>query len=370
MRSQTGIACVMMRGGTSKGAYFLADDLPADAGLRDRVLLAAFGSPDARQIDGIGGAHPLTSKVAIVSRSQRPGADVDYLFGQVVTDEARVDYSPTCGNLLAGVGPFAIEQGLVAATPATTRVRIFMVNTGSLCEAVVQTPHGDVSYAGDAHISGVPGTAAPILLAFADTAGSSCGALLPTGNTQDVIAGIPVTCIDNGMPVVVLEARLVGCTGYESPEALNADVAVKARIEAVRLAAGAPMRLGNVAARVVPKMTLIAPPRQGGAVATRTFIPHVCHEAIGVLGAVSVASACVIEGSVAAALANVPAGSPKSVSVEHPTGEFTVELDTRATPAGTEITRSALLRTARPLFSGNVWVPRSVWQGAAGNDRP
>jgi 4-oxalomesaconate tautomerase len=361
MPSQTELRCVLMRGGTSKGAYFLADDLPADPGLRDRVLLAAFGSPDDRQIDGIGGAHPLTSKVAIVSRSHQPDADVDYLFGQVVIGEARVDYSPTCGNLLAGVGPFAIEQGLVRATPGTTRVRIRMVNTDSLCEATIRTPDARVTYEGDARISGVPGTAAPILLAFADTAGSSCGALLPTGHAQDIIGGIPVTCIDNGMPVVVLEARHVGCTGYESPEALNADARVKARIEAIRLAAGPLMNLGDVATRVVPKMTLIAPPRDGGTVATRTFIPHVCHEAIGVLGAVSVATACVIEGSVAAPLVRMAAGTAKSVSVEHPTGEFTVELETRATSAGTEVTRSALLRTARALFAGSVLVPRTLW---------
>ena len=361
---QTGIRCVVMRGGTSKGAYFLADDLPSDPRLRDRVLLAAFGSPDERQIDGIGGAHPLTSKVAIVSRSSRPEADVDYLFGQVILDEARVDYSPTCGNLLAGVGPFAIEQGLVRATPGTTRVRIRMVNTDSLCEAVVRTPDACVTYAGDARISGVPGTAAPILLAFADTAGSSCGALLPTGHAQDVVAGVAVTCIDNGMPVVMLDARAVGCTGYESPDALNANAGVKARIEAIRLAAGPLMQLGDVTSRVVPKMTLIAPPREGGALTTRTFIPRVCHEAIGVLGAVSVATACVIDGSVATPIADMPAGARKSVSVEHPTGEFTVELETRSTPTGTEVTRSALLRTARALFAGTVLVPQALWNPA------
>jgi 4-oxalomesaconate tautomerase len=354
----------MMRGGTSKGAFFLAGDLPADPHARDRVLLAAFGSPDPRQIDGIGGAHPLTSKVAIVSRSRAPGADVDYLFAQVVVDEARVDYSPTCGNMLAGVGPFALEQGLVRATPGTTMVRIRMVNTDSLCEAIVETPDGAVTYDGDARISGVPGSAAPVLLAFAGIAGSSCGALLPTGNAQDVVAGVPVTCIDNGMPVVVFEARHVLCTGYESPEALDVNADAKARIEAIRLAAGPLMRLGDVTSRVVPKMTMIASAREGGTVATRTFIPHVCHDAIGVLGAVSVATACVIEGSVAAPLANLPAGAHQRVSVEHPTGEFTVELETRTTLSGTEVTRSALLRTARALFSGNVLVPRTTWDPA------
>lgn len=355
----------MMRGGTSKGAYFIAGDLPADPQARDRVLLAAMGSPDPRQIDGMGGAHPLTSKIAIVSRSQRADADVDYLFGQVVVDEARVDYSPTCGNILAGVGPFAIERGLVEAAAGTTRVRIWMANTDSLCEAIVATPESRVEYDGDTHISGVPGTAAPVLLAFAGTAGSSCGALLPTGHPQDVIAGVPVTCIDNGMPVVVLEARHLGCTGFETPDALNSNAELKARLEAIRLAAGPLMNLGDVRNRVVPKMTLIARARDGGTLATRTFIPQVCHEAIGVLGAVSVATACVIDGSVAAPLAMLAATSRRTVSVEHPTGEFTVELEIATGLAGTEVTRSALLRTARALFAGEILVPESAWSRAA-----
>jgi 4-oxalomesaconate tautomerase len=365
MAGQTRIPCVMMRGGTSKGAYFLARDLPRDPALRDRVLLAAIGSPDARQIDGLGGAHPLTSKVAIVSRSERPDADVDYLFAQVVVDEPKVDLSPTCGNILAGIGPFAIEQGLVAPNGDETRVRIYMVNTKSLCVATVKTPGGEVSYEGDTRISGVPGSAAPILLDFENTAGSSCGALLPTGKARDVIEDVPVTCIDNGMPVVVLAAKDVGRTGYESPAALNADAELKARLEAIRLKAGPAMRLGDVAKKVVPKMTLVAPPREGGAVATRTFIPHVCHEAIGVLGAVSVATACVLEGSAAAGVAVVPDGDVKVLSVEHPTGEFTVQLETRRATGGIEVKRAALLRTARRLFEGNALVPRTIWDGRA-----
>src|SRR6185436_10667438 len=254
MAGQTKIPCVMMRGGTSKGAYFLARDLPADPDARDRVLLAAMGSPDTRQIDGLGGAHPLTSKVAIVSRSTRPDADIDYLFAQVVVNEPKVDISPTCGNILAGVGPFAIEQGLVTPAADETRVRIYMVNTKSLCTATVKTPDGEVNYDGETRIAGVPGTAAPILLDFENIAGSSCGALLPTGNTRDVIEGVAVTCVDNGMPVVVFAAKDVGRTGYESPAALNADAEVKARIEAIRLKAGPLMRLGDVAKKVVPKM--------------------------------------------------------------------------------------------------------------------
>jgi 4-oxalomesaconate tautomerase len=362
--AQTAIPCVMMRGGTSKGAYFLATDLPQDPALRDRMLLAAFGSPDDRQIDGIGGAHPLTSKVAIIGRSQRPDADIDYLFAQVVVDEARVDYSPTCGNILAGVAPFALEAGLVDASSGTTTLRIWMANTDSLCRATVQTPHGVVTYAGATAISGVPGTAAPVLLEFEDIEGSGCGALLPTGATSDVIEGVPVTCIDNGMPVVVIEAARLGCTGYETPAELNANSALKARLEAIRLAAGVRMNLGDVTDRVVPKMTLVAPARAGGAICTRTFIPRVCHEAIGVLGAVSVATACVIPGSVAFACATMPAGDRKRVSVEHPTGEFTVELEAHVTPEGVDIKHCALLRTARALFRGQVLVPASIRDAA------
>jgi 4-oxalomesaconate tautomerase len=363
MAGQTKIPCVMMRGGTSKGAYFLARDLPEDAAARERVLLAAMGSPDTRQIDGLGGAHPLTSKVAIIAPSQRADADVDYLFAQVVVNEPKVDVSPTCGNILAGVGPFAIEAGLVKPAAGETRVRIYMVNTKSLCTATIRTPDREVSYDGETRIAGVPGTAAPILLDFENIAGSSCGALLPTASTRDLIDGVPLTCIDNGMPVVVFAAKDVGRTGYETPAALNADTEVKARVEAIRLKAGPMMKLGDVTKKVVPKMTLVAPPREGGAVATRTFIPHVCHEAIGVLGAVSVATACALPGSATDGIAAVPAGKTKVLSVEHPTGEFTVQLETAEGPGGIEIKRAALLRTARRLFDGNVLVPRSVWNG-------
>ncbi len=364
MTSQTKIPCVMMRGGTSKGTYFLASDLPADPAIRDRVLLSVMGSPDPRQIDGVGGANPLTSKVAIISASARNDADVDYLFAQVVVDEPRVDISPTCGNILAGVGPFAIEQGLVRAEEGETKVRIYLVNTKSLCIATVKTPGRQVTYDGDARIGGVPGTSAPIPLDFLDIVGSSCGALLPTGRTRDEIAGVPVTCIDNGMPVVVFEARHVGRTGYESKDELNADTELKQRIEAIRLVAGPKMNLGDVTKKVVPKMTMVAPARDGGAVCTRTFIPHVCHDAIGVLGAVSVATACVLDGSAAAPVARIPEGATKILSIEHPTGEFTVQLETRRGAMGTDVTRAALLRTARRLFEGSVLVPRAVWDRA------
>ncbi|MDE3116908.1 MAG: 4-oxalomesaconate tautomerase [Pseudomonadota bacterium] len=361
---QTAIACVMMRGGTSKGLYFLASDLPADEETRDRVLLAAMGSPDIRQIDGMGGAHPLTSKVGIVSPASRPDADVDYLFQQVMVDEARVDGSQNCGNILAGIGPFAIEHGLVAVKDGVTDVRIHMVNTKSIAVASVQTPGGKVEYQGEARIDGVPGTAAPIPIDFLDVAGSTCGALLPSGNARDVVEGIEVTCIDNGMPVVVMRAADFGKTGYETPEELEADAALKAKVEAVRLKVGPLMNLGDVARKIVPKMCLVAPPRAGGSICTRNFIPHRVHEAIGVFGAVSVATACVTPGSIGAEVAGITdVEAVKSLDVEHPTGFFTVAMDVMLENGAVKVHRSALLRTARKLMAGEVYIPASVWSG-------
>jgi 4-oxalomesaconate tautomerase len=341
-----------MRGGTSKGGYFLKADLPQDTAQRDAFLLAIMGSPDPRQIDGLGGADPLTSKVAVVSKSARQGIDVDYLFLQVFVDQAIVTDAQNCGNILAGVGPFAIERGLVDAAGDETRVSIYMENTGQVAVATVATPGGVVTYAGSAAIDGVPGTHAPVPLEFRDTAGSSCGALLPSGNAVDVVNGVPVTLIDNGMPCVVMKAADVGITGYEDRDWLDANVELKARIEAIRLAVGARMNLGDVAEKSVPKMMLVAPPKQGGAVCVRSFIPHRAHATIGVLGAVSVATACLIAGSPAAEVAVIPDGSRKTLSVEHPTGEMSCVLDV---DQGGNVTSSALLRTARKLMDGVVF---------------
>ncbi len=362
MTAQRAIRCSVLRGGTSKGLFFRAGDLPADRAVRDSVLLAAMGSPDPREIDGMGGAHPLTSKVALVSRSARADADVDYLFLQVWPDRAEVSDSQNCGNLLAGVGPFAIEEGMVDAADGSTPVRIFMVNTGSLAVATVETPGGTVRYDGGARIDGVPGTHAPIPVEFVDVAGSTCGALLPTGHASDEIAGFTVTCIDNGMPVVCMKASDLGLSGYEEPAAIEADAEVRASVEAVRLAAGPLMGLGDVAAKTVPKVTLLAPAQHGGVVATRTFIPHRVHEAIGVFGAVSVATACLVPGSVAAAVSatSVREGAA-SLDIEHPTGFFTVEMDVETDGASVRVRRAALLRTARLLMRGEVYVPGATW---------
>ena len=372
---QTAIPCLFMRGGTSRGPFFNAADLPADLHTRDRVLLAVMGSPDPRQIDGLGGAHPLTSKVGIVARSSRPGVDLEFLFAQLQPAQDAVDTTPNCGNMLAAALPFALETGLLAAQGDTTTARVLTLNTQMACDITVCTPllHGvrQVEYEGDTRIDGCPGSSAPITINFLDTAGSVCSGLLPTGRVRDAIDGVAVTCIDNGMPLVIFNAADVGRTGYEGVAELNADTALKTRIERLRIACGQVMGLGDVTSRNYPKMTLVAPPRAGGAVCTRSFIPHVCHDAIGVLAAVTVGTACVLPGSVTEGLAVVPAGVAKRVSVEHPTGEFSVELATD--PAdGTRVTRAALLRTARLLMRGQAMVPAAVWAGhtLSGHRRP
>jgi 4-oxalomesaconate tautomerase len=359
--SQRAIRCSVIRGGTSKGLYFHAKDLPSDVATRDAVLLAAMGAPDVREIDGMGGGHPLTSKVAVVQLSERDDADLDYLFLQVWPDRAEVSDNQNCGNLLAGVGPFAIEEGLINARGEITDVTIWMENTQTLAVARIETPGGQVKYDGHAHIDGVPGTSAPIPLEFLDVAGSSCGALLPTGHVSDVIEGVRVTCIDNGMPVVCLRAEDVGLTGYEEPAEIEANALACEKVERIRLAAGPLMNLGDVTSTTVPKMTLVAPAKGGGAIATRTFIPKKVHEAIGVFGAVSVATAALLPGSVANDVAGIIAAPGEiTLDVEHPTGYFSVTLQV-STDSGVRVDSAALLRTARLLMRGDVFVPNSTW---------
>jgi 4-oxalomesaconate tautomerase len=360
--AQRAIRCSVIRGGSSKGLYFRAEDLPHDVATRDRVLLAAMGSPDVREIDGMGGGHPLTSKVAVVQRSRRSDADIDYLFLQVWPDRAEVSDNQNCGNLLAGVGPFALEEGLMSADVHETFVRIWMENTETIAVARVQTPAGRVRYDGDARIDGVPGTAAPIPLEFLDVAGSTCGSLLPTGHVADSVAGVRVTCIDNGMPVVCVRANDVGLTGYEEPTEIEANAQVCELVESIRLAAGALMNMGDVAAKTVPKVSLLAPAQDGGALCTRTFIPRRVHEAIGVFGAVSVATACLLPGSVANVVSGIHASDGETtLDIEHPTGYFSVSLRARHVGDEVVVTSSALLRTARLLMRGEVFVPGKVW---------
>jgi 4-oxalomesaconate tautomerase len=345
-----GIPCLWMRGGTSKGAYFRADDLPEDRVARDALLLRIMGSPDPRQIDGIGGADPLTSKVAILAPPTRADADVDYLFLQVFVDQAIVTDAQPCGNILAGVGPAAIERGLVPIAGDMTSVRIHMLNTGEVATAKVETPDGRVNYEGATAIDGVPGTAAAVPLIFENIAGSMTGALLPTGRAVDVIDGVEATLIDNGMPCVVLRASDFGLTGGETREALEADAGLKSRLESIRLKAGSLMNLGDVAEKSVPKMTLVAAPGAGGVIGTRSFIPHRVHASIGVLAAITVATACLQPGSPAAALAQVPRDG--RFLIEHPTGAVEVFLD--LAPDGT-LVGAGTVRTARKLFEGRVF---------------
>lgn len=348
-----GIPCTWMRGGTSKGGYFLASNLPTDPEARNTVLLRVMGSPDERQIDGMGGADPLTSKVAIVSASSKPGIDVDYLFLQVFVDEAKVSDAQGCGNLLAGVGGFAIEQGLVAASSGETTVKIFMENTGKVATATINTPKKIVDYSGDTAIDGVPGHSAGVALSFSDIAGANCGALLPSGNALDTVNGKDITLIDNGMPTVLLRATDFGISGYESREELDANDRLKSELEAIRLAVGETMNLGNVENQSVPKMTLLAPAKSGGVIMTRTFIPHRCHATIGVFCAVSVATACLIEGSVAYDMANKGTGTKRVLNVEHPLGQTGTVIDLNEDGS---VMAAGMVRTARKLFEGKVFV--------------
>jgi 4-oxalomesaconate tautomerase len=346
-----GIPVMVLRGGTSKGAYFLAEDLPEAPAERDDLLLRVMGSPDTRQIDGIGGAHPLTSKVAIIRGSEAPGIDVDYLFLQVQVDAPRVSAEQPCGNILAGVGPFAIERGLVAASRAVTAVRIRMVNTGAVAVVHVPTPDGQVEYAGTTAIAGVPGTAARLVIDFHDTAGSVAPTLLPTGNVVDDVDGLRATLIDNGMPVAIVASAALGVTGHESPAELEANTTLCRRVEAFRLKAGVLMGLGDVATTTVPKICIVAPPATGGSLDTRMFIPTRVHTSIGVLAAITVATAAVIDGSTAA-LVYTPIGDV--VRLEHPTGWFDAMVDVTNGPDGIQVGRSAIVSTARLLLDGTV----------------
>lgn len=346
-----GIRCMWMRGGTSKGGFFLAEDLPSNAEERNTLLVRIMGHGDARQIDGMGGAHPLTSKIAVVSRSAREGCDVDYLFLQLQPDTGAISDSQNCGNMLSAVGSFAIERGLVTAEDGQTNVRVFMVNSDSRADLMVQTPGRLVTYEGNARIDGVPGSHAPVIQNYYGTAGAQCGALLPTGNQVDVIDGREVTLIDNGMPSVILRARDFGLAGTETPAEIEAMTELKARIESIRLKAGEMMRLGDVTDQTIPKMCLISPPRNGGIINTRTFIPHRVHETVGVLAAASDAAACMLPDSVAKGIAAFNSVNPCRVDVEHPTGALTVELEW----GGDSVVRTGLLRTARKLMDGVVF---------------
>jgi len=357
---QHAIPFMQFRGGSSKGLFFKDSDLPKGPAARDRMILAAMegvGSGDPRQIDGLGGATSLTSKIAVVSCSKTPGCDLDYLFLQVIVGAGQVSTGQNCGNILAAVLPYAIEAGLFPPSNPTTTARINMVNSGGVCEVTVETPGGVVEYAGKARVDGVPGTAAPILCNYLNIGGSTCGTLLPTGNTRDVVDGVEITCIDNGMPEVLLRATDLGVTGYETPATLEANVVLKRHLEQIRLRAGTLMKLEDVSKKTVPKMCLVSPPIRGGMINTRTFIPHTVHEAIGVLGAISTATACLVTGSITEGIAVMPVKTELGYSVEHPTGEFTVMLEQEYGNDRLLFRKSGVIRTARLLSKGEVMVP-------------
>jgi 4-oxalomesaconate tautomerase len=353
----------MMRGGTSKGPYFLAEDLPTETPLRDEVLLAVMGSPHVRQIDGIGGGDSLTSKAVIIDRSVRPGIDIEYLFAQIAVGKGGVDTAPNCGNMLAGVGPFAIERGLVAATDPTTTIRIYNRNTAKVIEAVVETPGAQVSYDGDFRIDGVPGTGAPIILNFLDAAGAKTGKLLPTGHPLDVIDGTELTCVDLSSPLVFVDAAAMGKTGYETKRELDADRQFIDRLESLRRKAALRMGLGNVAGKVLPKFALVAPPTGNGNIASRYFVPWNCHSAYAVTGALCLGAAASIPGTVAHRVARGIANNPGVVVIEHPAGYLETRMSMRAMP-GSDVPvfdRAGIVRTARPLLAGHVHISRDIW---------
>jgi 4-oxalomesaconate tautomerase len=361
MSDLVGIPCLLMRGGTSKGPYFRAEDLPADVATRDRVLLAVMGSPDIRQIDGLGGADTLTSKVAIVSKSARPGVDIDYLFAQVDVSKPIVDTAPPCGNMLAGVAPFAIETGMVPAQDGETRVMIYNVNTKARIEAIIRTPGGEVQYDGDARIDGVPGTAAPIILNFMNVVGSVSGKMLPTDKARDEIDGVEVSCIDVAMPMIMMRAADLGITGYEDRAAINGNKDLLARIEAIRLQAGQRMGFGDVSDKVIPKVGLLARARQSGTISSRYLTPHALHAAHAVTGAVCVATACALKGSIAHELAVPDDANPRTIWIEHPSGQIDLRLETRGEGANMDVV-AGTLRTARPIMKGTVFVPARIFK--------
>jgi len=358
---QTAIPAIFMRGGTSRGLYFNRADLPEDQSLWDEILLKSFGSPDPRQVDGVGGTTSVTSKTCILSPSGRDDSDVDYFFAQLSVDEAKVDYAPTCGNMLAGVGPYAIETGMVPAEDGETRVRIHQVNTGGLVEAVIQTPGGHVEYDGDAAIDGAPGTAAPILLNFMNVIGARTGKLFPTGEKMETIDGVDVTIIDAAMPCMIMRASDVGKTGYETAAELDDDTAFFTRVEAMRLEAGRRMGLGDVTGQVQPKIVILAPPRDGGAITSRYFVPDKTHQTHAITGGIAVAYASVTLGTVAEPLAELPAGDNQPrFSIEHPAGQLHLALTLTDGDGGKNIEAAGIIRTARMIMQGSIMVPERL----------
>ena len=359
--TQKAIPFHFLRGGTSRGPYFHRSDLPEDLDTLAEVLSAVVGAGHPNNIDGLGGGTAVTTKVAMLSASEEEAADVDYFFAQVDVDAPKVDYRPTCGNILVGVGPAAIEMGLVRAGDPVTKVRIRAVNTGALVESIVQTPGGRVSYEGEVAIDGVSGTAAPVGLNFLDVVGSKTGAMFPTGNRTEVIDGVAVSCVDVAMPMMIARAEDFGVTGYEDRAALDGDKALFERMEAVRLKAGELMGLGDVSASVTPKIGLIAPPREGGHFAVRYFMPWQTHPTVAVTGSQCLAACALAPGTVADGITREIDPAPAVVEIEHPLGKLEVTVDYARDGEAIDFRSAGLVRTARLIARGEVLVPEAAF---------
>lgn len=362
MRQQE-IPCLFIRGGTSRGIYFNRNDLPEDLDELTNVLIAAVGAGHSLNIDGVGGGNAVTTKVAILSQSDDEWADIDYFFAQVSVLEKQVDFAPTCGNILAGVGPAAIEMGLLPIVGETTSVNILSTNTGARIEAIVETPSENgshVNYSGDASINGVLGTASPIILNFMNVVGSKTGKLFPTGKPINVIDGYELTCIDVAMPMVIGRAADFGISGYETREELDQNTALFNLLEPLRIKAGEMMGLGDVTKSVVPKFGLLAKPQEGGAIAARYFMPWATHPAYAVTGSICTGSCLLTPGTIAEGLAQMPDGNPAKISIEHPSGSIDVVFDYLSGQNGFELKSAGLLSTARKLFDGKICVPGDI----------
>jgi 4-oxalomesaconate tautomerase len=358
--AQKKIPYMQLRGGSSKAVFFNSADLPKEISKRDEIIMATMegvGKGDPRQIDGLGGADSLTSKVGIVGLSEREGVDLEFLFLQVVLGQGVITDGQNCGNILSAVVPFAIENEMIDTFHNWTNVMVYMQNSNSLCEVIVQTPNWEIIYKGDIKIDGVPGTGSPIFCNYLEIEGANCGALLPTGNAIDIINGIEVTCVDNGMPVVLLRSNDMGITGYETKKVLDDNEVLKEKLEKIRLAVGPMMNLGDVSKKTVPKMTLISSSKNGNLINTRTFIPHVCHTAIGVLGAVSVATGCLIDGSIADGISLPNENLSDPMIIDHPSGNLTVKFEVEKINSKIVFKKSGVIRTARPISKGVVYLP-------------
>ncbi|MEO1248381.1 MAG: 4-oxalomesaconate tautomerase [Pseudomonadota bacterium] len=361
--TQTGIPFVFMRGGTSRGPYVNRADLPEDRAILADVLVAMVGSGHPLNIDGLGGGATVTTKVAILSPSDDAWADVDYFFAQVSVEDRLVDFKPTCGNILVGVGPAAIEMGIVPTRGEVTDVNIRAVNTGARVTASIKTPRGAIAYEGETAIDGVPGTASPIGLRFMDVVGGVTGSLFPTGHRQDTIEGITVSCMDVAMPMVIARADDFGLTGYEGAAELDDNAAFLARMEAVRLVAGERMGMGEVGKSVTPKFGLLAPAREGGSATVRYFTPWSCHPTVAVTGSQCLAACLLADGTIGVGLMSRRPEAPAKVVLEHPMGKMDVLVEYTQDDTDFTVTSAGLERTARKIAQGSVFVPPSVWPG-------